>query len=89
MIHTDNYDAINEMLDKNLATIQRLGIVSTFHIEKLELDRKNNTIIASGLRTKTSFGNKLDRKEHISEHWKLRYQIIDHNFKVVKFVKDE
>jgi type IV conjugative transfer system protein TraE len=89
MIHTNNYDAIKEMLDKNLATIQRLGIVSAFHIEKLELDGKNNTIIASGLRTKTSFGNKLDRKEHISEHWKLRYQIIDHNFKVVKFWKDE
>lgn len=88
LVQTESFDAVKSELEEELDRIKRLNIVSAFHIEEFEFnDNGNNVITAKGLRTKTSFGNKLGEKEYKIETWGLKYKIKNYNFKIVEVFK--
>ncbi|MGD9209427.1 MAG: TraE/TraK family type IV conjugative transfer system protein [Desulfobacteraceae bacterium] len=88
LVQTESFEAVKTELEEELDRIKRLNIVSAFHIEEFNFkDNENDLVIVKGLRTKTSFGNKLGEKEYKVEEWGLRYKIANYNFKIVEIFK--
>lgn len=84
MIHTRYYDTVKDDLDTQLATIDRMNIVSTYLIEQIRLNTMQKTIKVKGQRRRTTFGKEMDAG---IEEWTLVYEIMDANFKIIKIQK--
>jgi type IV conjugative transfer system protein TraE len=87
MIHTRYFDEVNAELSGQLDTIERMKIVSSFQIEPpIILAESTNTITVKGIRTRSTYGEKVDESV---EKWELRYQVVDANFKIMRIKKIE
>jgi type IV conjugative transfer system protein TraE len=84
MVHTRYYDKFKDQLDKQLATIDRMNIVSTYLIEDIRLNATAKKIKVRGQRRRTTFGKEMDDG---IEEWTLDYEVIDSNFKIIKIQK--
>ena len=84
MIHTRYYDEANEDLMRQLETIERLRIVSSYQIEEIRINEQGRAIRVKGLRTRHTYGKKVDE---MVEEWELHYEIVDANFKITRIKK--
>jgi type IV conjugative transfer system protein TraE len=84
MVHTRYYDKLKDELDKQLATIDRMNIVSTYIVENIRLNATDKKVKVRGQRRRTTFGKEMDDG---IEEWTLDYEIMDSNFKIIKIQK--
>jgi hypothetical protein len=86
MIHTRYYDEVSNELSRNLDTISRMKLVSSYQIEEIKINEIDHKIRVKGLRTRSTYGKQVD--ESVQE-WELCYEIIDANFKIIRIQKLE
>jgi type IV conjugative transfer system protein TraE len=85
MIHTRYYDEVNAELGRQLDTIDRMKIVSSYQIEPpILINEADKTIRVKGIRTKSTYGEKVDESV---EKWELHYRVEDANFKIMRIKK--
>lgn len=84
LIHTRYFDAVNSELNRQLDTIERLKLVSSYQIESIKINETERAIRVKGIRNRSTYGKKVDETV---EEWELRYQVVDANFKVIRIEK--
>jgi hypothetical protein len=84
MVHTRYYDKFKDELDQQLATIDRMNIVSTYIPENIQLNATAQKIKVRGQRRRTTFGKEMDDG---IEEWTLDYEVTESNFKIIKIQK--
>jgi type IV conjugative transfer system protein TraE len=84
LIHTRYFDEVNAELGRQLDTIERLKIVSSYQIEEIKINEIERTIRVKGIRTRSTYGKKVDEEV---EQWQIGYQVVDANFKVKRIEK--
>lgn len=84
LIHTRYFDEVNAELNRQLDTIERLKIVSSYQIEKIKINQTDRTIRVKGIRTRSTYGKKVDEGV---EEWQIGYQVVDANFKIKRIEK--
>jgi type IV conjugative transfer system protein TraE len=84
LIHTRYFDAVNSELGRQLDTIERLKLVSSYQIESIKINETERAIRVKGIRNRSTYGKKVDETV---EEWELRYQVVDANFKVIRIEK--
>ena len=86
MIHTRYYDTVNSELSRNLETVTRMKVVSSYQIETIKINEPDHKIRVKGLRTRSTYGKQVDESV---EEWELCYEIIDANFRITRISKLE
>jgi type IV conjugative transfer system protein TraE len=87
MVHTRYYDEVKAELARELDTIERMKIVSSYQIEPpIFINEAEKTIKVKGIRTRSTHGERIDES---LEKWELHYRVEDANFKVMRIKKIE
>jgi len=84
MVLLKNYSKVQQQLEDELRTIQRLNIISSFLPESYSIDRKKNIISVVGLRRKESGGRSIFDGP---ERWNIYFEIVEANFKISTITK--